>query len=316
MTTVSAPRRYAHVNGTLVPENEATISIRDRGFIYGDCVFDTARTFNGTGFRLQEHVDRLFESLTYARIDCGRSPAEVLAATEALIEANRPALRDGEDYWVTQRVSPGQAALDGEDMESPGPTLVIDCVPLPLRARARFFRDGIEAAVSPRRRIPPEALSPATKSNNYLNMMLAQRELEAVAPGRWAVMCDKNGNLAEGPGANLFIVKDGVVMTPTTEFILDGVSRQVVLDLCRKLDIPAVERDISLHAAMTADEGFFTSTSLCACPLRALNGFDLPGGVPGPVTKRIMDAFSELVGMDYVAQYLRFLSNAGPSTGL
>ncbi len=309
-------KTVAYVNGRLVPQDEATVHIHDRGFIFADGVFDTLRTFRGEIFRLDEHIDRLMDSLAYVRIESGMSRQDWAEATEAVVAANRPHLPEGEDYWVTQRVTSGRHHYFNEAAEPSGPTVVIDCVPIPLRARAPYFARGVDMVLSPRRRIPPEALSPKAKTLNYLNMLLAQREIEATSPGSWALMADKNGNLAEGAGCNIFFVKNDVVYTPTSEFVLPGVSRQVVIELCAKLGLELREEDIPLYRGATADEAFLTSTSLCAAPVKSLNGKDYPGGAPGPVTKRIMDAFSELVGMDYVGQYLRFLTNEGPSTGL
>ncbi len=309
-------KRLAYVNGELVLQRDASIHIHDRGFIYADGVFDTLRTFQGKLFRLEEHIDRLLDSLAYARIDAGLSRQQWAEATESVVAANRPFLPEGEDYWVTQRVTTGVHHFYAEDAEASPPTIIIDCVPLPLRVRASFYVNGVDAVVAARRRIPPEALSPNAKTLNYMNMMLAQREVSASSPGAWALMCDRNGNLAEGAGCNAFFVKKGVVYTPTTEFVLDGISRQVVIELCGKLGIELREEDISPYRGATADEAFLTSTSLCAVPLGSLNGRRLPDGVPGPVTKRIMEAFSDLVGMDYVGQYLRFLSNAPAGSGL
>ncbi len=306
----------AYVNGTLVPQKDATIHIHDRGFIYADGVFDTLRTFTGKLFRLDEHLDRLFDSLSYVRIDAGMSRKQWAEATEATVAANLPYLPEGEDYWVTQRVTSGRNYFYGEPTGPTGPTIVIDCVPIPFRARAPYFAQGVDMVLSARRRVPPEALSPNAKTLNYLNMMLAQREVEATSPGRWALMADKNGNLAEGAGCNIFFVKNGKVYTPTTEFVLAGVSRAVTIELCAKLGLELVEQDVPPHLGATADETFISSTSLCIAPVKSLNGKDYPAGAPGPVTKRLMEAFSELVGMDYVGQYLRFLSNAAPDTGL
>jgi branched-chain amino acid aminotransferase len=314
MTSTST--RLAYVNGRILPETEATVSIRDMGLVYGDSVFDTARTFNGKVFMLGAHIDRLFESLDYARIDPGMDKTAYMQTTDDLLERNLPMLRDGEDYWVTIRVTSGQQALDGETSLQAGSTIVIDCIPIPLRARASFFVNGIEAVVSDRLRIAPEALSPRAKTSNYLNMILAQKEVSAEHPGSWALMCDREGNLAEGAGCNFFIVRDGVVYTPTTEFILTGVSRQVVIELCEELGIPLHESNVSLEQALCADEAFFTSTSLCACPVASVNGSTYGAGIPGPVSQRIMDGFAARVGMDYVAQYKRFLSTNTASTGL
>jgi len=308
--------RVAYLNGAFLPEEEAVLPIRDAGVVYGDGVFDTARTFEGRLFRMEEHVERLFESLAYARINCGMSRKEILAATYELVARNEAVRRNGEDYWVTVRVTSGLQVLDGEEPLRSGPSVMIDSIPLPLRARANYFRDGVAAVVPARRRIAPDALSPNAKTNNYINMMIAQREVTAVSPGAWVLMCDPLGDLAEGPGSNLFVVKNGVVITPPKTYILAGVSRAVVIELCAGLGLELREEPVSVHAGMAADEAFFTSTSLCACPVVSLNGHALPSGVPGPVTARIMAAFSELVGMDYVAQYLQFASNGPVSAGL
>ncbi len=312
---MSANERVAYINGEFLPESRALLSFRDAGFIYGDAVFDTARTFKGKIFRLEEHLDRLMHSLSYTRIDAGVSKDELRAVTEELVERNRHLLEPDQDYWVSQRISRGLMVVDGEPVGHDGATVVVECTPLPLKARAPMFRDGIDAVIAPLKRVPPEALSPNAKINNYMNAMLAQREVTAVRPGGWALQLDMNGNLAEGIGANFFVVVDGTVVTPTTEFILPGVSRAVAIELCHDLGIPVEERDVSLHTAAVAEEAFFTSTSLCLCPLRSLNGRTYAGN-PGPVTKRLMEGFSKLVGMDYVEQYLANLrEDAGADTG-
>ena len=308
--------RRAYVNGEIVPESRAMVSIHDKGFVYGDAVFDTLRTFDGKLFRLEEHVDRLYESLRYVRIEPHLSKQDMKEIVSRVVAANERALRDDEDWWITIRVSAGVMAFDGEPLFQEEPTVVVDCVPLPLRSRARCFKEGVPLVITDRPRIDPQALNPNAKTNNYMNMMLAQREVDALAPGSWALMPDQNGNLAEGPGCNLFLVKNGTAVTPTTEYILAGISRAEVISICHDLGVPIIERNVSRPAAVTADEAFLTSTSLCACPVKSIDGVDLPSDIPGPVTKQVMDAFSERVGFDYVAQYLAFLSNAGSRIGL
>lgn len=309
-----ATERCVFLNGRFVPESRGLISFRDTGFVYGDAVFDTARTFNGRLFRLKEHVDRLFESLAYCRLSIEMDRQDIMEATEEVVRRNRPLLGENEDYWVSQRISRGVMPVDGEPPIQDGPTVVIECTPLPLRARAGMFRDGIEAVIAPLKRVPPESLSPNAKVNNYMNAMLAQREVTAIQPGAWAVQLDQNGNIAEGIGCNIFFVRDGEVHTPGKAFILPGVSRAVVMELCRANGITLRERNISLHDAANASEIFFTSTSLCACPVRSLNGRPYLG-TAGPVTKRIMGLFADLVGMDYVDQYLTHLRDGPSRTG-
>lgn len=299
--------RLAYVNGAFVPESEARISIHDLGFVYGDAVYDTARTFRGRLFKLSEHVERLYRSLRYLRIDPGLAPREMQRLTEDLVERNLPLLRAGEDFWVTQRVSRGLQGLDGEAPARAGATVVIECVPLPLRARAKYFRDGIAVATPAVRRTPPDALSPRAKTTNYLNMLRGNLEVQARDPEAWAVLLDANGNLCEGVGANIFLVRDGCLFTPREDFILPGVSRQTVIELAAELGIPCEERDLSPYDASIAEEAFLTSTSLCLCPVRSFDGQAVKTAeIPGPVTGRLLDAYSDLAGLDIAAQYLRF----------
>ena len=151
-------------------------------------------------------------------------------------------------------------------------------------------------------------MSPRAKTHIYLNMVLGDLEAQGTDPGSWAVLLDEAGNLTEGRGSNIFLVKDGVVATPQGQFVLEGVTRGVVLELAGGLDFPTEERDLDLYDAYTADEAFLTSTSLCICPISSVNGAPVGDGrVPGPVTQRLMSAFSDTAGMDYVDQYLAHL---------
>lgn len=313
---MSKAERQVYLNGSFGPESAMRLSVRDLGTVYGDGVFDTARTFAGRLFRAQEHIDRLYESIAYARIPVPMPPEQMLSLTEELVDRNCAVLREGEDYWVTQRVTMGMQAIDGEPPAQKGPTVIIDCVPLPLRARAKYFRDGIDVRISTRPKIAPAALSPRAKTLNYLNMTLAQRELSADHPESWALMRDHHGHLAEGAGCNVFFVKDGAVFTPSDEFVLPGISRQVVLELCAKLGLQVTVGTVPDALALSADEAFFTSTSLCICPLRSLENRLFRAPVPGPVTARLTAAFVDLVGLDFVRQYLDHLSDQPAFTGV
>ena len=300
--------RTVYLNGDYCPESAALLSFRDRGFLYGDAVFDTARTFAHRLFRLREHVDRLYASLRYLRIDPRLSPAEMCAITEAVVARNRHLLGPDDDYWVSQRVSRGLGAVDGEEPARTGATVLVECTPLPLRERAQLFRDGIRVVVPSVRRTPPQALSPRAKTTNYLNMIVADLEANGVDPGAWAVLLDMDGNLAEGRGSNLFLVRDGVLMTPHARQVLPGISRQTVIEIAAELGIPCQERDLDLYDAHAADEAFLTSTSLCLCPVRSINGVRIGGeDVFGAVTRRLIQGYTALVGTDFVGQYRRHL---------
>lgn len=303
-----ANQRIAYFNGRYVPEAEVRVPFRDRSFLYGDGCFDMTRTFNGRPFKVKEHIDRFYRSLAYLRIDIGMSAAEMTDVTHEVVRRNAHLLGQGDDFWVGQRVSRGVKAVGDEGFEHTGPNVVVDCMPLPFKARAAHYRDGIRVIVPSVRRTPPSSLSPRVKTHNYLNMVMADMEARERDPEAWAVLLDENGNLCEGQGSNIFVVKDGRISTPQGRYVLEGVSRQTVIDLARQEGFEVVERDIDLYDAYTADEVFLTSTSLCLCPVSKVNGAVIADGkVPGPVVKRITDAYSKFVGCDIPGQYLRHL---------
>jgi branched-chain amino acid aminotransferase len=297
--------RVAWFNGKIVRESEVVIPFRDQGFLRGDAVFDMTRSFNGKAFRIEEHVARLYRSLRYLDIDPGVAPGEMVSISEEVLKRNRHLLGPGEDYWLAQRISRGVSRVPGDNWDHYGPNVIVDCVPLPLRERAKNFRDGIDVVTPSLRRTPPDSLSPRAKMHQYLNLVLADREVKAQNSEAWAVLLDVNGNLAEGQGSNIFLVRDGGLTTPRERFVLPGISRQATIDLARELQIPFEEKDIDLYDAYTADECFLTSTSLSICGVRSLNGRIFGAGqVPGPVTQRLIDGYREMVGCDFVAQYL------------
>ena len=298
--------RMAWFNGELMPESDVRISFRDRGWLFGDTAFDVARTFGGRAFKLREHVERLYRTLSYLQIDPGVDSDEMCRISERVVEANAPLLDAHRDYWVGQHISRGLMPLDGEELVNPGPTIVVDCTPLPLSSRASDFRNGIEIVVPSVRRTPPEAMSPRAKMCNYINLVLGDLEAKSRNARAWAVLLDTSGNLTEGLGSNFFLVRDGALYTPRSDFVLPGISRDVVMQLAAEMKLECHESDLTLYDACNADEAFLTSTSLCLCPVRSINGTALNNpALPGPVTERLTAAYRDLVGFDFVAQYLQ-----------
>jgi len=300
--------RIAYFNGRYVPEREVLVPFRDRGFKYGDAVFDTTRTFGHRVFKLAEHVERLYKSLRYLRIDPGVTPKALVEITEEVLRRNLPLLDPDDDYWVTQRVSRGLDASAREIWpDRTGATVIVECIPLPLRERAALYRDGIRVMTPSIRRTPPEALSPRVKTHNYLNLIAGGLEVSAQDPAAWALLLDTSGNLAEGLGSNIFVVQKGVLYTPREQAVLSGISRETVIDLAREAGLTVVEKDIDLYDAYVADEAFLTSTSLCICPIASVNGAKIGGAVPGPITRQLTEAYGRYVDFDFVAQYLKRL---------
>ena len=183
--------------------------------------------------------------------------------------------------------------------------MIVEATPLPLKKRARIYRDGIDLVLSSVRRTSPDSLSPRAKTHNYLNLIMADMEAKSANPDNWPMLLDVNGNLCEGIGSNIFIVRDGAVFTPREKYVLPGVSRGTVIDLARNAGLEMIEQDLDLYDAYNADEMFLSSTSLCLCPVSRFNGTTVgDGSVPGPVTARLTEAYKQFVDCDFVAQYL------------
>ncbi len=301
--------RVAYFRGKIVPESQVLISFRDSSAIHGEGVYDTARTFDGRIFKLGEHLDRLWRSMRYLRIEPPVSFQELEEISNEV--ARRNVAICNQDVWVTQRVSPGAPREFGGDGI---PTLIVECLPLPFAMRSQYFKTGISMQTPSVRRTPPWALSPQAKTVNYLNFIVAGREIAAIRPGAWPILLDEHGNLTEGGGANIFLVHDKTLSTPRTQYVLPGITRSTVIELAISRDFTVVERDIGMFEAIQADEIFLTATSLCVCPVSDINGHTPASNqIPGPVTGQLQHAFSALVGIDVVGQYLDLIGTVPPT---
>ena len=299
-----AQERVVYINGEIVPESEAKVSFRDQGFVTGDAVFDATRTFGGVIFKLKEHLGPVVRFAKIYASGSGIPQHQMADLTMQVLKANQPLLGADDDYWVIQRISRGVPIGGGKYK----PTVIIECNPLPFVARARYYRDGLSVVIPSIRRTPPECMSPRVKVHNYINLLLADQEVKAQNPDAFSILLDINGNISEGFGSNFFIVKNGVVVTPKEQYVLAGISRETVIELAQGLNIEVQEADVDLYDVYTADEAFVTSTSFCLCSVSSVNGSTIgDGGVPGPVTDRIQTAYSDLVGIDIVGQYLKRL---------
>ena len=232
----------------------------------------------------------------------------MIEISQEVLKRNVHFLDESCDYWVAQRISRGLHAVGDEGWEQDGATVIVECLPLPLKARAAYYRDGLDLVLSPVRRTAPDALTPRAKTLNYLNLINANMAVQSPSENAYTILLDVNGNLCEGLGANIFLVKDDVCLTPREQFVLPGVSRACTIELAEKLGLHVVEKDLDLHDAYNADEIFLTSTSLCIVPAMSFCGAIVgEGNIPGPITKQLTNAYTELVDFDFVAQYLRYL---------
>ena len=295
----------AYFNGEWVSYGEIAISPSDRGFSVGDIVFDVERTFGGVPFRLKEHIDRLYRSLTYVRMDARLTPEEMAAITEETIDRNRDRLPEGSDFSMRQIVTRGT----GDIFDGSPPTIIVSAGEMSFWY-AKMYDTGMHGVVAKTRTYSAQALDPKIKHYSRLNFVLAQMEAQDVESDAWPILLDENGNLAEGNGQNIFIVTDGVIRTPTVRAALQGVSRGMVIDLARQLDIPLEEEDLQPYDLYTADEAFWATTSMCVMPMTVVDKRFIADGEPGPMSQHILAAWSESVGVDVVGQARRFAGTA------
>ena len=292
-----------YVNGDFVPMSEAKISVLDSA-LHGDSVYDTLRTVNRTRiYRIDDHIERLFCSCKAAHIEPGIAPKDMKRILNELLKRNAHLLAENDDAWLIPRISSGSMAGGGQA------TVMVMFVHLPFRLYAKFFKLGMSVMVSSIRHVPPQCMDPKIKYDSRLFMHIAEREAKRIDPECATLLLDIHGNVAELTDASFFIVKKGTVITATTRNALPGVSRQVVLELCAKLGIPAVEKDFQLYDVYTADEAFRTGTSYRMMPISRINMRHLWKRVPGPVTQRLLEAYSEELGLDIAGQYLSHLSD-------
>ena len=293
----------AYFNGEWMPRTEVKIDPLDRGFYVGDAVFDIARTFNGKSFKMREHVERLYRSLKYVRIDPRLTLEEMINISEEAVRRNEPVREQAGDWHVWQGVTRGIAAFREPDVT---PTVLVQCVPVPFKGYAQFYKSGAHGVITRTRSYSHEAVDPKIKHYSRMNFNLAELEARDVDPDGWPILLDQDGNITEGIGYNVFLVTDGTIRTATDSDLLQGVSRATVLELAEQLDIAVSEEDLQPYDLYTADEAFLATTPWCVLPVTKADNRAVGDGKPGPIVGQLLAAWSERVGTDIVDQAERF----------
>ena len=279
----------------------------DRGFLFGDVVYDAARTFNGEIFRMREHIDRLYRSLKYVGIDPGLSAEKMLNTCEELVQRNESQRGAIGDYMIHPFVTRGPfRGIRERAQMAPVPTVGVLLWPLNFAGFAQNYIEGVHGVIVRTRSYSPEMLDPKVKHHSRMSFNMAELEAATVDPNAKPILTDADGNLTEGIGYNVLLVTDGVIRSPDDRSILQGVSRGMVFDLARQLEIPFVEEDLQPYDLYTADEAFFSTTSRCIEPVTRVDMRQIGDGKPGPITQQLLAAWSEAVGMDIVDQAHRF----------
>lgn len=278
---------YAYVNGRYLPQDEASVSIYDHGFLYGDGVYEAIRAYEGIVFKLREHLDRLYESAKSVKIDLPMGKEELAKIVVDLLKKNQ--LKNG---YVRIVVSRGAGRMGVDPRNCREPTIVVMAEPRePLFGKET---KGVAAIISSLRRTPAWALDPRIKTLNYLNNILAK--IEAIEAGvEESIMLNEQGYVAEASTENVFIVKNNVVATPHPSLgVLKGITRDVVIRIARELGYPVEERAITVHELFNADEVFVTGTAAEVVPITKISGRLIGDGKVGSVASKIVTRFQEL----------------------
>jgi len=272
------------INGTLHDKRDAKISVYDHGLLYGDGVFEGIRIYNGKVFKKAEHIARLYDSAKAIYLTIPLAPKQMDDALEATVRANQKI-----DGYIRLIVTRGAGTL-GLDPRKCEPVVIIIVDDISLYPK-ELYENGLEIITASTIRNHPNALSPRIKSLNYLNNIMAK--MEAIRAGCLeAIMLNHIGEVAECTGDNIFIIKNGIVKTPPTQAgILEGITRNFVMELARNLNIPVQESAMTRYDVYTADEVFLTGSAAEVIAVTKVDERNIGTGKQGEITRKLREAF-------------------------
>ena len=294
-----------YLNGRMVPAEQARLNIHDMGLILGATVAEMARTFSKRLFRLEDHLSRLARSLECVGFDVGMSVEDLGRIAEELVEHNAKLLGPDDELGLIIFVTAGENPMYAAGPDVPvrtEPTVCVHTFRLPLHAWAEPMRVGASLVTPSIRHIPPRCIPTDIKHRSRIHYYLAAREARSIEPGAVPLLLDLQGNVAETNTANVLIVEDGTLVSPTLANILPGISREMLVELAERLAIPFVEREFDTARVAASDEALLASTPYCVMPAVKIDGRPIGAGRPGPVFRRLIDAWSEAVGLDVYRQ--------------
>lgn len=271
-----------YIDGKFVPKEEAKVSVFDHAFLYGDAVFEGIRAYNGRVFRLEEHIDRLYDSARAIWLEIKIPKKEMM---EIVAESCRK--NNLKDAYIRLVVTRGVGDLGLDPRKCHGNASIVCIADKIALYPEEFYEKGLKAITAATRRNYGEVLAPQVKSNNYLPNIMAK--IEAITAGCLEAICmSREGFVTEGTGDNIFIVKDGTLKTPHPAVgILKGVTRKAIMELAEQEGIPVEETFMNRFDVYTADEIFFTGTAAEVIPVVEVDSRKIGEGVPGPITKKL-----------------------------
>ncbi|MCL2700755.1 MAG: branched-chain-amino-acid transaminase [Phycisphaerae bacterium] len=277
------------LDGQLVDKADAKLSMFDHGTLYGDGVFEGIRVYGGKIFECQAHMDRLFASASKIRLTIPYTQEQIVAAMAQTLVANGMA-----DGYIRLVVTRGVGTLGLNPNRCPRGSVFVIAGQIELYPREMYER-GMPVIIAKTRRTSPAMLDPSVKSLNYLNNIMAKIEATDAGVGE-AIMLNDRGEVSEATGDNIFIVKDGAVLTPPVSAgILQGITRRVVMELCAAAAIPCREQTMTPADLFAADECFLTGTAAEVIPVTKIDHRDIAAGTVGPISQRLITAFHEFI---------------------
>ena len=290
----------AYLKGEFVPASECVLPIYDLGIVIGAAVTDFFRTFHQVPYRLEDHLQRLYRSCRYARIEPPVSIEESREISEKLI-ANNSQLAPGEELGLVFYMTAGENAVYAGAAGMPetlSPTYVQHTFPVRFSLFRNVFLEGVHCVTPAPRHWPPQCLSSKIKNRNRLHMWIGEQEVKQLDPSATPLYLDINGNITETGGSNFVIYRDGQVVSPRRDNILWGISLTVLGEILEEMGIPLVEENLQTYDVVNAEEAWMPTTPYCLGPVTRFNGEPIGDGQPGPLWRKIIDRWSEVVDKD------------------
>jgi branched-chain amino acid aminotransferase len=295
--------RIIFKNGEYLPESEATISIYDSALMFGSVIFTMLRTFNKQIFKIDEHLNRLYNNLKYLNLDISYAKVQLADIVQNVINQNK--FEDDDEHRILIDVTPGLLSIYHE-MGSLGPNIIIADFPLRMTTTGagKYYSEGINAIIPNQKSISSEIIDNRVKNRNRLHFLRANMEVSfCKGDNNWALLTDNQGFITEGTGSNFFIIKGSTLISPEPRNILEGISRKYIMTkLAPSLGLEVKEMNLLPYDILTANEAFFCCTPFCMLPVVSLNGQQINNGLPGEKTMKLLHQWSTNVGVNIPEQ--------------